>query len=110
MTEKSKIPVRDLTPMFRQVPSSDKEHHRSRKDKLPSFSANFSASERSRSASDRHQHRSNDKIKDLRNLVRKENFWETRKVIYFHRFPEKQSCFITNPVFCSPLFPLMPCA
>jgi hypothetical protein len=75
MSDKSKIPVRDLTPMFRQIPSTDKEHSRSRKDKdkLTSFSANFSASERSRSASDRHQTRANDKIKDLRNLVRNEN-------------------------------------
>lgn len=64
---KSKIPVRDLTPMFHQAPSTDKDGHRSRKDKTASFSANFGP-DRSRSL-ERH-HRSNDKIKDLRNLVR----------------------------------------
>lgn len=63
---KSKIPVRDLTPMFHQIPSMDKEGHRSRKDKT-TFSGIFGASDRSRSL-ERHQ-RSNDKIKDLRNLV-----------------------------------------
>lgn len=71
MSAKSKIPVRDLTPMFHQVPSMDKaEGHRSRKDRTTTFSANFSASDRSKSL-ERHQ-RSNEKIKDLRNLVGRE--------------------------------------
>jgi hypothetical protein len=66
---KSKIPVRDLTPMF-QVPSMDRESgHRSRRDRQATFSANFSAADRSKSH-ERH-HRSNEKVKDLRNLVRK---------------------------------------
>ena len=76
---KSKIPVRDLTPMFhqqcqKQVPTRDREGHRSRRDRTSTFSANFNASDRSKSL-ERHQHqRSNEKIKDLRNLVRKFSF------------------------------------
>lgn len=70
---KSKIPVRDLTPIFqqmpRQVPTTDKETHRSRRDRTSTFSANFNAADRSKSL-ERHQ-RSKEKIKDLRNLVRK---------------------------------------
>ena len=64
---KSKIPVRDLTPMFHQVAPKD-EGHRSRRDKSEktSFSANF-GSDRSKSL-ERNQ-RSNEKVKDLRNLV-----------------------------------------
>lgn len=63
---KSKIPVRDLAPMFQQVPTKDT--HRSRRDKQHStFSDNFVTSDRSKSL-ERNQ-RSNDKIKDLRNLV-----------------------------------------
>jgi hypothetical protein len=108
MTEKSRIPVRDLTPMFRQVPSSDKDHHRSRKDKLTSFSANFSASERSRSVSDRHQ-RSNDKIKELRNLVRIEELLGNLQSDLFPSISQKQKFFIANPDFLFLFVPFTPC-
>lgn len=111
---KSKIPVRDLTPMFqvqKQVPTTDRDGHRSRKDRTSTFSANFNVSDRSKSL-ERHQHqRSNEKTKDLRNLVRKISFvvkmWKlvkTRRDLFFaHRFSQS---FIINPVFF--YFPFVP--
>lgn len=82
---KSKIPVRDLTPMFYQVPTKDS--HRSRREKQSTFSDNFVASDRSKSH-ERDQ-RSNDKVKDLRNLVSQSNFFP--EVIYFHSHRFSQS-------------------
>lgn len=107
---KSKIPVRDLTPMFHQIPSMDKEGHRSRKDKT-TFSANFGASDRSRSL-ERHQ-RSNDKIKDLRNLVSfpKEKLFSLGYASWFipgaHRFLQK---FLLLTQFLPPFVLVVPCA
>lgn len=116
---KSKIPVRDLTPMFhvqKQFPTTDREGHRSRKERT-SFSANFNASDRSKSLERHHHQRSNEKIKDLRNLVRKcsllfkrENSGKLASDLFFaHRFSQT---FITNPVFFTPPCSLMvmPCA
>lgn len=73
MTHRTKIPVRDLTPMFR--PTSDKEQnlhhyhhsHRSRRDKNLSNSADLESSQqRSKSASNA---RSSERIKEMRHFV-----------------------------------------
>lgn len=86
MMSKSKIPVRDLTPMFHQTPAMDKESHRSRRDKISSFSANFTP-DRSKSL-ERHQ-RSNEKVKDMRNLVRQNIFFVGKLLCSFSiDFPE----------------------
>lgn len=72
MSGNTKIPVRDITSMFRNESMDHREVRSARKDRKSSYSANFQAEQASRSKSlERNLNLSNDKVKDLRNLVRK---------------------------------------